>query len=217
MAVSNQGMTQKIYTPTGDNLGDIRKIINILLRNWYFFVIFISLSMGAVFIFHRYTPNIYRSSITMLFKSGSNRNSPQSSLIEGFGPSIEMHNIENQTFIIKSNKMVRRAINLLDFEVSYFKEGRFKDTELYDPIPFLLKFDTLKPQLVNKPIKMQFFPDKTVKVTLSTIENGALYNYKTFQNTGYSNNAAFETIIKQGEIVKHPAFSFSLHQTESGQ
>lgn len=145
----NQPHPQALGRPGGDGFSDIRKILRLVLRNWYLFVIFVPLGLGSAWVYHRYTVPVYRASITMLFKVDQERNFSASVLTEGFGLSPEMRSFENQSFIIRNHAMVLRAVNRLDFGVSYFSKGRLKDSELYDPLPFVVAFDSLHPQLLN--------------------------------------------------------------------
>src|SRR5690554_656726 len=100
----NQPHPQVPRRPGGDGFSDIRKILRLVLRNWYLFVIFVPLGLGSAWVYHRYTVPVYRASITMLFKVDQERNFSASVLTEGFGLSPEMRSFENQSFIIRSHR-----------------------------------------------------------------------------------------------------------------
>lgn len=203
----NQSHTRHLHKV--DSFSDVRKIIRLILVHWYLFVIILPLCLGVVEFYHRYKPVVYRASVTMLFKNNPERNMTQTSLMEGFGLSPEMRSIENQSFIIRSNKMVRRAVDKLDFGVSYYQKGRLKDTELYGNVPFQIKFDSLHVQLLNTPIHLQFLTDGNIKVSVKT-EDAPLHHYITSSNTGSTGPLTFEKMVKRNEMIKHPAFSFSI-------
>lgn len=197
-----------------DGFSDIRKIIRLVLKHWYLFLVFLPLCLGIVEFYHRYTPEVYRASVTMLFKANPDRGVSQSSLMEGFGLSPEMRSIENQSFIIRSNKMVRRAVDMLDFGVSYYRKGRLKDTELYGNLPFEIKFDSAHNQLLNTPVYLQFYPDGNIKVSVKT-EDAPLHNFSTARNNGSSGPVSFEKVVRWQEHIEHPAFSFSVHAPDN--
>ncbi len=197
-----------------DGFSEIRKIIRLVLRNWYLFVISMILCLGFVEFYHRYTPQVYRASVTMLFKNNPERTLSQTSLMEGFGLSPEMRSVENQTFIIRSNKMVRKAVDKLDFGISYFVKGRLKDTELYGSLPFNIIIDSIHPQILNTLINLKFTSNGKVRVNINT-ENATLHNFALSSNVGTSGPINLDTTIAIGEKLNHSAFSFlvNLEQT----
>ena len=202
---SNHSTKRNYHKP--DGFSDVKKILRLVLKHWYLFVIFLPLCIGVVELYHRYTPVVYRASVTMLFKDSPERNLTQTSLMEGFGLSPEMRSIENQSFIIRSNKMVRRAIDLLDFGVSYYSKGRLKDTEIYGNVPFQIRFDSLHPQLLNTPIHLQFLANGKIKVSVLT-DGAPLHNYTTGSVHGHSGPLTFDKTVDWNEAIQSSAFSF---------
>ncbi|GAO31092.1 hypothetical protein [Geofilum rubicundum] len=67
---------------SNDGFSDIRKIIRLIIRNWYLFVIFVPIGLGTAWIYHRYTVPVYRASITMIFKVDQERSFSNSVLTE---------------------------------------------------------------------------------------------------------------------------------------
>ncbi|MDI9538243.1 MAG: Wzz/FepE/Etk N-terminal domain-containing protein, partial [Bacteroidota bacterium] len=114
--VSNTGITL-----------DYKKLISDVIRFWWLFVITISLALFVVYMIHRYTQPVYRASLVLLVdERGSDKT--QANMMEGFGLSTAMRTLENQIAILTSWEMVRTAIKELDFDVSYYKTGRLKNT-----------------------------------------------------------------------------------------
>jgi uncharacterized protein involved in exopolysaccharide biosynthesis len=201
---------------SNDGFSDIRKIIRLVVRNWYLFVIFVPIGLGTAWIYHRYTVPVYRASITMIFKVDQERNFSNSVLTEGFGLAPEMRSFENQSFIIRSHAMVLRAINRLDFGVSYFSKGRLKDTEIYDPLPFEVRFDSIHPQLLNTNFEATVLPGGQIELSVRS-EGGHLHIYQSARNSGYAGPISFDRVVSLGEQVQHPYFSFSLEAPTEGR
>lgn len=199
-----------------DSFSDIRKIFQLILSHWYLFVISIVLGLLAVWTYHRYTLPVYRASITMLFKTDSERELSRSVLTDGFGLSAEMRSLENQSFIIRSHAMSLRAIDRLDFGLSYFSKGRVKSTEMYHPLPFIVEFDSVHPQLLNTPIDLTFHSDGTVQVGITT-EGARLHVFSTASDVGYSAPINYKKRVAAFEKVEHPAFSFTVKPSHSGK
>lgn len=200
----------------GDGFSDVRKIIRLIVKHWYLFLIFVPLGLGVGWLQYKLSQPVYRASVTMLFKVNSERSIPQSVITEGFGLSPEMRVLENQTFIIRSHAMVLRAVDRLDFAVSYFSKGNFIDTELYNPTPFVVKFDSTHPQLLNTPIYFDFSPDGRIKLSVKN-EGALLHNFDSGRNTGYAEQFSYETYIEVGQKLEHHAFSFELNPAVNGR
>ena len=198
-----------------DGFSDIRKIAKLILSHWYLFVISFVLCLFAVWLYHRYTLPVYRASVTMLFKVDAERDFSRSVITEGFGLSAEMKSIENQSFIIRSHAMALRAVNRLDFGLSYYSKGRVKDSEIYHPLPFIIDFDSIHPQILNTPIELTFQSDGRVQVSVSS-EGAPLHNFSESSDMGFSKAFNFKKVFAQGERVQSPAFNFTIQPSESG-
>ena len=163
---------------------------------------------------HRYTIPVYRGSATVLLKNPDEKSLSRSDLTEGFGLAPEISNIENQTFIIKSRKVISKAIDRLDFGISYFVKGRFKDTELYHNSPFYLELDSTHSQLLNTPIYVESIGNNTFRVSCDS-EGGTMFNFSSQSQTGGVGAFDFKQIVKENEWVKCEGFSFRIHAKES--
>jgi capsular exopolysaccharide synthesis family protein len=192
-----------------DGFSDIKKIARLVWRHWVLFAVSIPLFLSAVYIYHRYTLPVYRGSTTMLFKTDNERVMNDINLMEGFGLSAEVRNIENQSFIIRSQKTIRKAIDRLDFRVSYFADGRFKDTEIYNSAPFSIELDEDKPQLLNIPIYIKLLENGNIEVTAEA-ESGILHRFDTAQNVNGITPFHFKRVVKPGEKIEHNYFSFRI-------
>lgn len=193
--------------PGSDNLFDINRIIRLVLRNWYLFVISLPLCLGTVFMIHRYTVPVYKASATLLLKGSEQKVLSQADLIEGFGLSPEMRSVENQSFIIRSRAIVKKAIDRLDFGVSYYREGRFKDSELYLNTPFYIEFDSIHPQLINVPIQMQFVDPNKVQIRIQS-EGGTLHQFKNQSYAGQVGILDYDRTVAIGDWIEEEVFKF---------
>jgi capsular exopolysaccharide synthesis family protein len=192
-----------------DGFSDIKKIVRLVWRHWFFFAVSIPLFVGGVYLYHRYTLPVYKGSVTMLFKSDSEKMMKDINLMEGFGLSSEIQNIENQFFIIKSQNTIREAIDRLDFRISYFADGRFKNTELYQSTPFKIEIDEHHPQILGVPFFISFQEDGHIKVSASA-ESGILHRFDLSENVDQAIPFTFEKDVKLGEKIEHPDFSFCI-------
>ncbi|MCG8580950.1 MAG: polysaccharide biosynthesis tyrosine autokinase [Bacteroidales bacterium] len=192
-----------------DNLFDINRLIRLVKKNWYLFVISFPLCFGAVFLYHRYTVPVYKASATLMLKGSEQKSFSQADLMEGFGLSPEMRSVENQSFIIRSRNIIKKAIDRLDFGVSYYQKGRFKDSEIYNRSPFTVDFDSIHPQLLNVPVEVMLLANNKVKVSVKS-EGGVLHNYADEKFAGRTGVLNYERIVSVGEWLTENAFSFKI-------
>jgi len=216
VSTPQQGNPGQMFPPPhkNDNF-TFHRIIQLAIRYWYFFVISLPISLIAVMIMHRYSQPVYQASCTLLFKSEENNNVITSELINGIGLSPEARNIENQTFLIRSYKMIERTIRQLDFEIEYYTEGRFIDTEVYNSSPFKVVIDSGVPQLLDHPIRVSYVSPQQIRISLFT-EGGALYDFRTHQVVGYCDPLEFEKTVSWDERITTPAGSFKLIKSNQG-
>jgi capsular exopolysaccharide synthesis family protein len=207
----NSSSTNKIQhsPPKGDNTLDIKKILQLLKSNWYLFVISFPLCYGVYYINQRYTQNIYKGSVTVLLKSDESKSISRSGLIEGFGLSPEMKSIENQTIILRSQKMAKRAIDNLDFAIDIYSDGVFKDQDMYHTSPFAIEMDSTHVQLLHTPIHITPINEQTVTIKIET-NNALLHSFADETNQGGSGSIQFEKTINWGEELTTPFCKFKI-------
>lgn len=154
---------------------DYKKLLLDLLRFWWLFVIAVMVALFIVQMKHRYAQPVYRASLTLLMEERGTEK-PQSNMMEGFGLSSAMRAVENQIAILRSWENIRQAIDELDFNVSYFRTGRVKNTEIYGSLPFKVHFDSFTPQLLNTPIYLSVVDAQHYRLHINT-EHGVTYNF----------------------------------------
>ena len=126
-----------------DETIDLKKIFNYFFGNIHWFIISVLFALGLAFIVNRYTTRIYHVSTTVLIEDNTKSSSILSKnvggsldMLSGFGMYPSLQNFENQTLIIQSYSQVRRTIDKLGFEVSYYRLGRISRNEIYNQTPF---------------------------------------------------------------------------------
>ncbi len=206
---SNRNTTKIQTQKKTEGLPDIKKILNLLLTNWYFFVISLPLCIGILFIYHKYQEDIYQAQATILLKSADNQTVSQTDLIEGFGLSPELKTIDNQKFILRSEKVVSRAIQKLNFTVDIYKDDFFIDEDLYGKSPFSVQIDSLHPQLLNTPIHITPLGNNKIDVKIEC-DYSTLYNYKEERYKGGTGSIAFEKTFNINDDITTPYCKFKI-------
>ncbi len=199
----------------GDGLPDIRKLFRLALSNWYLFVISIPICLTILFLHNRYTQNIYKGTVTVMLKSDEPKSISRAELIEGFGLSPEIKSLENQTIILRSKKVVKRAIDQLDFAIDIYSNGFLMDYDMYNRSPFSVIMDSSHVQILNTPINIKPEANNKVTITIDT-ENALLHSFSDEKNHGGSGSISFKKTMNWGDEVNTPFGKFKLinNQTE---
>lgn len=187
---------------------DFRKLFIETLRYWWLFLVTIGLSIGIVTIKHRYARPIFSAYMTILMEDRGTEH-PQSDMMEGFGLSSAMRSLENQMAILSSWSIMRQTINELDFNLSYYKTGRVKSSELYGNIPFTVHYNHSIPQLTSTNIYLSVIDDKNYRLTYET-ESGTLYNYAENRNGSSTGPINYNETHKFGQWIDLPGMQIMI-------
>jgi tyrosine-protein kinase Etk/Wzc len=189
---------------------EIKKIITKLFRNWYWFVITVALALSSAFLYIRYTPPVYEMNSQVLLNIGS-VNSPISAIYgQGggmFQDTRDWASLYNQVAIVSSSPIVSRTISGLDFEISYYSQGRFSETEMYNNVPFQIIWDKNHPQIIEQDFFLTIHPDKNISISLEG-ENLKIHNYRDGETLKTIPQYTYENEIPSGSQIESEHFSF---------
>lgn len=128
---------------------DFARIWTIVRKNWWIVILFAGLSYGGAEIYNYKQPEIYGISNQLLLKSNDQLNT--SSLISDnssyYGNTYRTYvDNSNEMRVIKSYDLVSKAIQRLDFQVSYYIVGRIRMKEEYNGLPFVINYSAISPE-----------------------------------------------------------------------
>ncbi len=103
------------------------------LRYWYWFLLAIVLCLTAAYFYLKGITPVYKVYATLLIKD---EQSPRKAndVVEDFTATANKR-IENEIVLLKSRSLIGNVVDDLNLTVSYWTEGRSRDTELYDESP----------------------------------------------------------------------------------
>jgi len=117
-------------------------ILNLLKRNWYFFLIGVILAFVIARVYINHTLPVYRSSVTVLINETDDRPLvDNSALLEGLGLPGGMKNLHNQIMILKSRALTEMTLKSLPFEVEYYVKTLRNKLPIYPDAPIRLIID----------------------------------------------------------------------------
>jgi len=173
-------------TNTNNNLSketvlvDFEKILSRLISYWWLFALCLIIAVGAGHFYLRYTVFEYSSRAVLLIKDAgrSGSISEQSILLSEPAFAGTGKSMDNEIQILKSLTLMEKVVERLNLDVSYFRIGKVKETELYINSPFLLDTFDLKAG-VNRAtffINLNGYDAFEIKQNVED-EKGVLYNF----------------------------------------
>lgn len=117
-------------------------ILNLIKKNWYWFIIGLVIGMLAVRFYIGHTMPVYQTSTTLLINETEDRPLVDNSdLLQGLGLPGGMKNLENQILVLKSRALVDRTLQDLPFEVEYYFKTLRNRLPIYPETPLKLVSD----------------------------------------------------------------------------
>lgn len=144
---------------------DIRKAFSLVLKNWYWFVLFLGLGIaGGIFVLYKST-NIYGAETKILFKG--QKKSFMDEMTESLSSGKPSRDeIANEIEIIHSSSLIGSVIDQLNLDISYFIEGRLKTGEIYKGIPYKVDGKLLDKSLYNIPFRLTILNKHNYRLNL---------------------------------------------------
>ena len=139
-----------------------------VVKRWPVFVLSTLVALLVVFIYHRYTTEKYRVRGTLAIPEANPNLS--AGFLEDFLPAFNA-NFLNELEVLRSTRIIRDAIEHLDFNVEYLSRGRIKSFEEYRSLPFRIILTEDHEQLYNTEFKISFRDNNQFHLTISSDEN----------------------------------------------
>lgn len=112
---------------------DFKRVFFKILRFWYIVLGFLAIALIVTFFKNRYATRVYPVSASILIKESAEQaegrllyNNP---LVSGY------RNYLNELYILKSYPLMQSTIEDLNFGVSFYQEGNFVTSEVYQTLP----------------------------------------------------------------------------------
>jgi len=127
---------------------DLRVVIKIISKNWYFFILLPAIAFAASYLYTRRLVDVYAAETQILVNS--NESFDQSRVINAYSQFYQANNnISNQKRILTSYDLIKSTLDQLDFNVSYFIDGRLRVTELFGDAPFKVEVKNINSTYAN--------------------------------------------------------------------
>lgn len=127
-----------------DNVIPIRDLIFYCLKNWYWFVISLTIALGVAAYYIKSTPPKYvRYAEVLIKESGKSGGGGTGSTFKEMGNSRTTADAQNEIIALQSVEIMKEAIRRLGLEVELKGEGRLYNGIIYSQRPFKIAFPDL--------------------------------------------------------------------------
>ncbi|WP_224746227.1 GumC family protein [Mucilaginibacter glaciei] len=191
---------------------DYFKIARILISRWYWIVGSLAVFILASNLYLWYTPKTFATSGIMKLEEKKSEIADLSNIITA-GSERGTSKIQSETSVIQSRTVILNAVRDLDYQISFYVEGRVRTSELYPLRPLeieKLTFDSVnfyRDLITFKPVNKSTF-NLTYKIAGNEVSKNYIYN-----NPVTIGPTAF-VIKKPGYLNKNSVFLFRFNVPE---
>jgi tyrosine-protein kinase Etk/Wzc len=188
---SFQEIKKRLNTEQEESI-NLRKLFFKMLTYWYYFIIALAIAFACAYLYSKFTIPVYNVSTTLLIeenKKGASLSTDK--ILEGFGLSPDMQNLDNQILILSSYTLVGKTLNELNFDIDYLQNGR----SLYPNQP-----------IVVMPEKEGMFP-KGNEITFTFLHDSV------FKLDAENNGFILHKQARFGEMIVIPGGNFRIVRT----
>ena len=142
-----------------------QKLLRLIRRRWYLIAGSLLITLLVAFAINRYSTSTYRVSASLMVKDPQ-KSMTYADLIFENNANNSGINLTNELILLKSYQYVAATLADLDFDISYFKGGVIKTTELYGNSPIRLDVDHENSQSIpyNQLIKVKILDQEHFEV-----------------------------------------------------
>jgi capsular exopolysaccharide synthesis family protein len=170
---------------------DIKKTLVKIFKNWYWIILFMTISIGLSVVYLKRSTNIYGANTRIMVKP--QKNAFKDALSESLPESPRKEDVNNEIEVLKSTRIIDETINRLNLDVSYFIKGRLRTGEIYQSIPFkVVDAKILDPSFYGAPFNIRILNKDQFNIN---IEYGSYTFNKTFHFGDPVVNAKFSLVV----------------------
>ncbi|PSL44893.1 capsular exopolysaccharide synthesis family protein [Chitinophaga niastensis] len=157
---------------------DLRKILDSLMANWYWFVLSILLTGSLGFTYLRYATPAYKINAKILVEDQQKGSDiPGAEILQQMELFTSKSNVDNEMEIVNSRSLMEKVVRDEHLYINYLIDGHFKKSELYVSVPFTMEWQTLRDSL-----KMMTYEVKPVGTTEYLISRENAFSRKAKWN-----------------------------------
>lgn len=147
---------------------DLGKYIQMFTKRWKWFAASLIVCLSMAYGINGYIGDKFYTVSTILIKDNDQSSIGVNDLVQQLAGlrAKTNKNLETELGVLRSQYLARKALKGLDFGISYFVEGKIKNTELYQCSPFKLTLDTIHGNVENFPVYIEIIDSMHFSVSV---------------------------------------------------
>jgi len=192
---------------TNQEDSDLKQFIQLVSRNYKFFIISVFIAIGFAFLAIRFMTPKYKISSSLLIKEDTQR--PNGDMTDFLSSSLFglNQNFQNELWVLKSTPVIEQTIQNLDLSVGYYQKQGFKSIDSYHKLPFkvLLLQNHIQPVDVSFKVSIQDNKNYTIR---AKGRNVSFVDLTTGEVASIEKKWRFEQLGLFGELIETSDLAF---------
>lgn len=196
---------------SNDQYIDIKALFNLVIKYWYLFAIVLIVSLSAAYAVNKLSVPEYLVESTVLINvnKDTRKVNPNAPIQDYFTMFSSISEIRNEIVFLKSSPLIEKAIDDIDFTISYFERDKFNNYEIYNQSPFIVIYDPTHVQPSNLPIYVELKDETSFRISAEGEEIRG-YNYLEKKITKFLPTFKLRGEYHFGEEIKSEDYSFKI-------
>lgn len=149
-----------------------------LAARWWLILICLVIALSFGHFYLRYATYQYKTSTILLIKdAGKDDLISTESIILSQTYNVGNKGMDNEVQILRSSPLMKKVVEKLQLNVSYFRQGRFKEQEFYRDVPFHIDTFSLKKVSANFYINLVDNENFLITNDIEDEKSGTLHQY----------------------------------------
>ncbi len=196
---------------------DLKKVTELVMRNYTFFIISLTIAIGIAFLVNYYTVPVYKIAASVLIKENTDKTN-SGGMNDFLNSNLfgKNQNFQNELWVFKSLPVFKNTVKNINLSVNYYQKKDFQELDVYNDAPFRILYSTAHVQPIGVRFYITFYKGGNFKIKAESKEV-YFYNYGTEEYMYEKPDWSFEKNGKPGKLIETPdlAFIIELDSTKS--
>ncbi len=176
-------------TENPNNIFSIKDQFNLIVKNWYWFLISLIVCLTIAFLIKRYSIDIYQATAAVMIKDTKSGGLSETGVLGDLNILGNSYNtVENEIEVLKSRRLMRKVVKELDIYISYTAQGKVIESPVY-------KGAAVEVDVLNEEVLEQDFPKHQFK--LSAIDKNS---FRLTDLKGRSSDYSYGSVFEYGDL-----------------
>ena len=150
--------------PQSDNVSfSLHDIIQLVLANWYWFVLSVVICVACGYVYIARTPKVYSRTANILVKDSRKGGDTDLASFSDLAGISARRNVDNEIYILQSRRLMREVVRRLGLTVSYSVDEKFRARDLYGQSPIHIDFINDN-DAQNLSFEVTLLPDSAIRL-----------------------------------------------------